>query len=174
MKILVSEIPDEGIDIEEEEAIGEGTGGLATKAVLSLRVEKFGVEVWLRGSIKTTLGLTCGRCLRDFASDLIIPAELQYRPIEEISGPDRSGEERRELSADELDTGFYKDNELDLGEVTSEQVLLNAPMKPLCSEACRGICPKCGANLNETSCGCRTGEADYRLEKLKEYLERKV
>jgi uncharacterized protein len=61
---------------------------------------------------------------------------------------------------------------LDLGELLREQFLLALPMKPLCDDGCRGLCPECGANLNRTPCGCAPTWEDPRLAALKGLLTR--
>ncbi len=63
------------------------------------------------------------------------------------------------------------DMKLDVDELVFSEVFLSLPTKHLCSETCKGICPMCGKNLNEGSCGCKTDETDPRLSKLKELLE---
>jgi uncharacterized protein len=166
MKIQVSEIPDEGLIIEGEEDIEHGTNGIAGKAVLKMRVEKSGSEVRLKGTIRAGLNLECSRCLKPFRSDLSVPVDLVFLPAEDVAG-----EEGRELASDELNTGFYRGGEIDLGEVSGEQVLLNVSMKPLCSESCRGICPVCGIDLNEGACGCTLKKGDDRMQALKKYFE---
>jgi uncharacterized protein len=165
MKIQVPEIPDEGLDIVGEEDIESETNGVAAKAGFKVRVEKNGAEVWLKGSIEAVLNLECSRCLKPFESGLSIPVDIVFLPAE-----DAAGEEGRELASDELSTGFYRGGEIDLGEISGEQVLLNVSMKPLCSDSCKGICPVCGADLNEGACGCTPKKGDDRMQALKQYF----
>ncbi len=166
MKILVSEIPDEGLDIDREEDIGAVTNAVAPKAVLHVRAERIGSEVRLKGSIEAALNLQCSRCLKPFRTDISASVDLVFMPPAEAVD-----EEKYELASDELNTGFYREDEIDLGEISAEQVLLNVPMKPLCSEACRGICPLCGTDLNVEDCGCKAERVDDRMAALKKYLE---
>lgn len=63
-----------------------------------------------------------------------------------------------------------RDGVLDLDELMGDVFLLNLDTKNLCSEDCKGLCPGCGANLNEESCRCRK-EVDPRLAKLAQLLE---
>ncbi|MRR10305.1 DUF177 domain-containing protein, partial [bacterium] len=74
----------------------------------------------------------------------------------------------RELSADDLAAIEYRKGEIDLWPELREAVLLALPLKPLCREDCRGICPACGRDLNEGSCGCREDRGDHRWDKLRE------
>ena len=76
------------------------------------------------------------------------------------------------LTYDELDIGFYRNDELDLSGVVSEQVVLEIPMKPVCREGCRGLCPQCGADLNEANCGCDHTVSDPRFAALAELKKR--
>jgi len=81
--------------------------------------------------------------------------------------------EGHELASDELNTGFYRDGEIDLEEISGEQVLLNVSMKPLCSDSCKGICPHCGKDLNEGPCQCAPEKGDARMQDLKKYFEKR-
>lgn len=62
------------------------------------------------------------------------------------------------------------DMKLDLDELLYSEVIVSLPMKHLCKEDCKGICPKCGKNLNEGKCGCPEKEIDPRLSALAELL----
>jgi uncharacterized protein len=80
------------------------------------------------------------------------------------------GEGEKEVEEDDLATAFYSDEQIDLGHLIMEQFQLALPMKPLCAEACRGLCPECGANLNRTDCGCTPKWEDPRLAALEVLL----
>lgn len=168
MKIVLSEITDEGLDLDFEETPPKGPLPLLSPVKTRLRIDKVGTEVLAKGEVKTRVELQCSRCLKNFQRELEVPVNVVYHPMEELKG-----DERHEIKDDELDTGFYKGDELDIDELAMEQILLNAPMKPLCSETCRGICPKCGADLNVKACGCDLKVVDPRLEVLKRLLDGK-
>jgi uncharacterized protein len=93
--------------------------------------------------------------------------ELRYVPQVE-----NAGDAEREIDEDDLTTAFYREGLLDVIEMLREQFQLALPMKPLCAESCRGLCPECGANLNRAECGCRPTWVDPRLAPLKELLNR--
>ena len=63
------------------------------------------------------------------------------------------------------------DFQLDLDELVTTDVILELPSKHLCREDCKGLCPKCGKNLNKGECGCNLNEIDPRLEALKAFYE---
>ena len=95
------------------------------------------------------------------------PVHMVYHPVGELRS------EAHQLRSEELELGFYSGNEIDLREVLREQILLNMQMKPLCDAACRGICPKCGIDLNSQICSCEYKETDPRLQVLKKLLEKR-
>jgi uncharacterized protein len=165
MKVQVSDITDEGLDLEFQETVKVSLP-LLSPVKARLRFEKVGSEVLAQGEVTTRMELQCSRCLRNFPRDMDMNINVVYHPVEELRG-----EEKHEVREDELDMGFYKDDELDIQDLVMEQILLNIPMKPLCSESCRGICPKCGADMNVNPCRCEQKETDPRLAVLKKLLE---
>jgi uncharacterized protein len=81
------------------------------------------------------------------------------------------GEGEREVADDDLSTAYFHDNAIDLEDLMREQFLLALPMKPLCSDACKGLCPQCGANLNTNPCNCNPSWVDPRLKVLSDLLK---
>jgi uncharacterized protein len=67
---------------------------------------------------------------------------------------------------------FYKGAEIDLGEILREHLALEIPIRYLCSESCKGLCPQCGQNLNSAACSCVPIKGDPRLAVLKEFLKK--
>ena len=120
------------------------------------------------GHVETRLELECGRCLDSFQVPVDSTFELRYVPAAA-----NAGEGEREVDEDDLTTAFYKDEKLDLGELMHEQFVLALPMKPLCSERCKGLCPQCGTNLNTASCDCAPAWKDPRLAALEALLPKK-
>jgi Predicted metal-binding, possibly nucleic acid-binding protein len=130
---------------------------------LVMDVHKDGEAYRVAGTVSTRLQLQCGRCLESFEIPVDSPFELRYVP--EIA-PAVEGEER-EVTEDDLTTSYYKEDSIDLSELMHEQFVLALPMKPLCSEACKGLCVHCGANLNKDTCDCNPTWTDPRLGALK-------
>lgn len=142
---------------------------VVTPVVLSIEVERKGEAAYrVAGTVRTTLELDCGRCLEPFPLPVESPFELRYVPRAEAA----AAEPEREIAEDDLSTAFYADGVLDLMDLMREQFQLALPMKPLCAQSCRGLCPVCGGNLNRTDCGCRPVWADPRLAPLKSLLNR--
>jgi len=119
-------------------------------------------EFRLTGRVSTVLELACSRCLEPFTFAVDLPFDVLYLPHAE-----NTGEGETEIGDDDLETGFYRDEVIDLGQLMREQFYLALPMKPLCREACAGLCPQCGANLNQSRCDCQPGWVDPRLNALR-------
>ena len=117
----------------------------------------------LAGRVQTTLEMKCSRCLEPFMVPVDQEFDLRYQPH-----TINTGEGEREIEEDDLTTAFYENDEIDLGQLTHEQFVLSLPMKPLCSDACRGLCPVCGTNLNKSACDCQPVWEDPRLAALRE------
>jgi uncharacterized protein len=164
MKILISDIPKEGLDVDIQETIQSGTFSAPVKA--RLRIEKVDAEIVVKGDMTAEITLQCSRCLNEFSRTTSVPVDVVYHPVEELKGKDY-----REITSEELDSDFYSGEELDLLELLKEQVVLNIPMKPLCTDACKGICPECGADLNIETCSCSIRNIDPRFEGLRKLFK---
>ena|SRR2546423_5457151 len=140
---------------------------VAAPVHLLLDIQKDGVRLRVTGRVDTRLQLECGRCLEPFEIPVSSAFELHYVPQS-----DNSGAGEHEIDDDDLTTAYYRDNTLDLGELMREQFQLALPMKPLCAEDCKGLCPGCGTNLNTTTCGCTPKWEDPRLAALEGLLHR--
>lgn len=138
---------------------------VADTVSLILRVRKDGEKYRLSGRVRTVLTLQCGRCLEPFDVQSEIMVDLLYLPESA-----NHGEAESEIQEDDLSTAFYRDEKIDLCLMAQEQFQLTLPMKPLCRDECRGLCPICGCNLNQQSCPCDTHWHDPRLAGLKNFL----
>ena len=114
------------------------------------------------GKLTGEIELSCSRCLEPFTMVVAADFDLWYVPRVETAV-----EGEKEVEEDDLATAFYADDQIDLGQLITEQFQLALPMKPLCDQACKGLCPQCGTNLNTGSCDCKQEWIDPRLEALK-------
>ena len=141
---------------------------VATAVELSMDIEKVGAGAFrVQGRATTRLMLECGRCLDEMEVPVDARFELRYVPQEQ-----NAGEPEREIAEDDLTTAYYREGALDVVDMLREQFQLALPMKPLCAESCRGLCPECGANLNRANCGCDPTWVDPRLALLKDLLKK--
>jgi uncharacterized protein len=114
------------------------------------------------GTVKTTLELPCSRCLEPYRLPVDAALDLRLQPA---AATVQAGEQ--EVNEDDLETSYYRDDQIDLNELLREQFYLALPMKPLCRETCQGLCAMCGANKNVTVCACSLEWEDPRLAPLK-------
>ncbi len=120
----------------------------------------------LQAGITVDMTFACGRCLKDVVESISGEIATYY---EKTGRAIPDGEELTE--ADDVEILDYGAKTIDLRHRIAELVNLNLPMKPLCSEDCRGLCPECGRNLNESACSCGTRQVDPRLYTLKSLLK---
>jgi uncharacterized protein len=116
----------------------------------------------LAGAVRADLELACSRCLEPYTVTIDAPFDVRYLPASAMSS-----EPEREVADEDLDLSYYREDHIDLNELLREQFFLVLPMKPLCRDDCRGLCPQCGANLNAAACGCASTWEDPRLAALK-------
>lgn len=114
----------------------------------------------LTGRVSTGYEGECARCLQPVREELDLPLAETFRPV---SSTDESADE---------DDYRYEGNQLDIGQAIRDNLLPVIPQRLLCRETCPGLCPDCGANLNDEDCGCATAR-EGRLspfDQLKELL----
>ncbi|MBV9264849.1 MAG: DUF177 domain-containing protein [Acidobacteriaceae bacterium] len=121
-------------------------------------------EVRIEGNLKVTVNAPCDRCLESATVAVEKRFDLVYMPSE-------TGNGAREDEVDEaaVEVGYYDGAGLALNDVLREVVLLALPMQLICAEACKGICPECGQNLNQGECDCEPQPIDDRWSKLREF-----
>jgi uncharacterized protein len=131
--------------IQSDDALWEDVRQtLAAPLDVDLTARSVGEGVFVRGRLRTTVRLACRRCLTTVERAVDDTVDLFFEPL----GPDDQDAEGDVYALPP------RGDELDLREAVREQVLLQAPEFALCSEACRGLCPQCGADLNAGTCDC--------------------
>jgi len=110
-------------------------------------IGRVGETVTIDIAMDVEIVLGCGRCLKEVETP--IRAEFRY-----VFVPFEPGGEEEPDSEDELYFGYYRDDEIEIDPLILEQLILRIPVRTLCNEACKGLCPECGTDLNETQCRC--------------------
>jgi uncharacterized protein len=131
---------------------------------LQAEARKDAEKTRLVGRVTATLEVPCSRCLEPWSLPIDAHFDLLFLPA--ASG---AGEDGQQVTDDDVGVTFYQDETIDLGDVLREQFYLALPMKPLCREDCRGLCPTCGVNRNHETCTCQTEWIDPRLDVLKQF-----
>jgi uncharacterized protein len=169
MIIRVADIPEDGLQIEGPEAFPRPFQDSAWALDdVALTVEKDGDAVFVRGRLVARVPQLCGRCLEAYTVTVAPDVDARFVPN---SRPRGRGEEL-ELGAEDLETDVYDNGVVDLSALLETETTLLLPMKPLCREDCRGLCPICGGNRNVTDCHCEVRLADPRWAPLKSWAER--
>ena len=176
MEIIVAEIPSEGLTIDcsrdeawfSREALKEDAARFCIEDILFHCVAyRMGQKVSIRGTVDLRCSTACTRCLETVHLELrgdffYVLAPVQFR--------DDDQSDEMELAADDLETGVYDNGRIDLEPMIAEQVFLLLPVRVLCDENCRGLCPVCGTNLNLNDCGHEiSAKADSPFAILKDY-----
>ena len=124
-------------------------------------------DIRVKGKLDTSLEVACARCLDPVVHPVERSFDLLYRPL----GID-SGHAELSVTDAEAEIGYYENGGLLLEDTLREQVLLALPLKTLCREDCKGLCPHCGKNMNEIECGCVDELEDPRWSALKEIRDK--
>ena len=118
-------------------------------------------DIRLKGTFSGSFEVPGARCVEPVRHALTGEFDLLFRP----AGVDALGNEHA-ISTPETEIGYYENGGLALEDVLREQVLLSLPARTLCQPDCKGLCPRCGVNRNETACSCDQGPSDPRWEAL--------
>jgi uncharacterized protein len=180
MLLSIEALEDHSIDFREEfppEVIDLGSdvrqqGMLRTAGHVDLIEEQLGRkqkldDIHVAGELSACVELLCARCLEPVVTDVKRSFDLLYRP----RGSD-AGREELSVTQAEADIGYYVGEGVLLEDILREQVLLAVPLKVVCSEDCKGLCPRCGQNLNQGACACSEPGADERWTALKDLKDK--
>lgn len=152
---------------EEVELEDEGAR-LVAPAEVRVDASLKGEEVRVRGKIATEVELLCDRCATPQRAPLEVEFDTRFIPQSKAAGET----DNVELLTEDMGLAAYEGDSVDLDELVREQLLLALPSRNLCREDCKGLCQKCGANLNAGQCSCEQGETDPRWAALAEFKNR--
>jgi uncharacterized protein len=182
MRVNIDEIKEAGLrrswevarEQVDEVVAGDPAGYRARGAAhLEAKLQKVERRVLAKVSGKAELQVSCGRCLQPVALDVPVDFELTLVPSDEyVDEPrgDKDGGAARVAGSFEpgqAEEEVYSGKVIDLDPILREQLLLALPGYPVCKEDCKGLCPVCGANLNDRECGCDPHVPDPRWAGLK-------
>ena len=130
---------------------------------IHVKAELFNIKGMIRakGNVRTGYMTYCARCLKSVHMEIFREFDDEYVRYG-VPGP---------VSAEETDVYEYSDKEIDIGLSIRDAVLLDLPIRHLCSEGCLSLCPICGKDLNDGPCVCEEPIGDVRFEALKSLLE---
>lgn len=143
-------------------AAPDGAFAVVAPVELAMDVHRDRDRFRLAGTVATALELACSRCVEPYRLPVAARFDQRYVPAAEAEA-ERDGQ----VADEDVETSAYRDDEIDVHALLQEQFYLALPMKPLCRDDCRGLCPRCGTNLNEEACGCGAAWEDPRLAPLR-------
>ncbi len=161
---LVEDWSDLGLDGQSLGCIGPVT--------LDGRVTCTGEIFLVKGTVTTKVTAACSRCLGSVELHLTAQVDERFRKASHPHEQDRV----REQEIDENDWGNediqeFRGLTIHLDDVVTENLVVSLPIKPLCQEDCRGLCPLCGHDLNDGDCDCTIDTIDPRMSKLQQLLD---
>jgi uncharacterized protein len=176
MRVHLDEIKDSGLELMFEqppdafETLAEITrdGGVRFLAPLTVQVRLKPLRKMFvaEGTLRTDVELICSRCLAEFQSPLQARFLLTYVRADAETAPGREARDLQ-LQPDEIGLHYFTGEVIDLRDAVQEEVVMAMPHQPLCRPECKGLCANCGADLNESDCGCRRKVVDPRFAVLK-------
>lgn len=136
-----------------------GDYAIVEKSPIAFTVTKLGKKkVSISGDVSIVLNIPCVRCLED------VRTPIHFSIDREIDLRDSESDEIEEQEEQDYIDGYN----LDVDKLVYGEVLLQIPSKTLCSPDCKGLCPKCGTNLNIKECGCDRESLDPRMSVIKD------
>ena len=135
---------------------------ITRKAPVDIRIaNQENRRLLIQGNVELTVSIPCSRCLEE------VPTDIRFRVDKslKLDGPAVSDEEMEELD-------YLVGLNLDIDKLIYGEILVNWPMKVLCSKACKGICKVCGLNLNKATCDCQKTELDPRMAAIQDVFNK--
>ncbi|UCF90080.1 MAG: DUF177 domain-containing protein [Desulfobacterales bacterium] len=177
MRIHFDQLKESGLSLEFEEQpeffpvlkemIESGECVFLAPIKTRLQAVRIAELVEVEGSVETTVRLTCSRCLKRFKTPLHSQFALTYTKAPPAVPQAADGQEI-ELSAADMGMVHFKGEVINLQDSLQEQLVLAFPLRPLCRETCKGLCPRCGADLNTSPCNCAPPPFNSRFAALKD------
>jgi uncharacterized protein len=125
-------------------------------------------DLHINGTVQTAIRFQCSRCDKEFCRPFSTSFDLSYLPQPKWTNEDAE----IELKYEDMGVAYYDGIAFDVNLMVLEQIELAMPMKFICREDCKGLCYKCGADLNEKPCQCGNEEADSRLSVLLDFKKK--
>lgn len=166
-----------------ELGLNEADERLAGPLSVSLDVRQQENAITVAGTVEGAAVRQCVRCLSEYEDPLYVTLYADYLrqpesapksgvPLRRVGRKSKIQEPATEDADEQDEIYFYQGDHVDLSPMVREQIILAAPMQPLCREDCAGLCPKCGQNLNDRQCACEPEQTQSPFRILRERRER--
>lgn len=176
MEIYIEKINPEGLSLNFEnlaanfpvlaEMVAAGECEFPVPIKTAIKVQRISDVVKIEGNIETLVCLPCSRCLQLSETPLKSNFSLTY--IQWVGDIVADGEPQEvELSAEDMGIVYFQGEKIDLQDTVQEQVLIEMPLRVLCKPGCKGLCPRCGTDLNDDPCDCDRRSSPGNFDILK-------
>ena len=165
----IEEIPDGGLDFnllaeKEQFEINQPDCSLSGNVRVNGKLTRIEQDIFFSGQLQASLQVDCTRCLKPFP--LVVKNKMQVHFIPRAK--EQSSGAEVEVKETDIEQEIYKEDRVDLSAPVRDNILLDVPLIRLCNDGCKGICSKCGNDLNTNQCECQSeGEIDPRFAVLK-------
>jgi uncharacterized protein len=184
----IADITADGVSLSgslTSEELGLSDVDVPIRGTLAAGLDLRAVErtICVTGVVEGTAIRQCVRCLKEFEEPIAFSVRVAYEREKKAAAlAAKQDVPRKKKTAEEVedkpeepndDLYYYVGDHLDLAPMLREQLILASPMHPLCAEECRGLCPRCGKDLNEGPCHCAgepTGSPFQVLRKMEDKL----
>ena len=138
-----------------------GTYDIESKTPLSLTLTNIGMnKASVKGRMELTFSMNCDRCLKP------VPQHITLDFTRLVYGPEAQVPDTEDCGRD-----FMEGYQLNIEDLVRNECFMNLPVKVLCRPDCRGICMRCGKDLNDGECGCDTFVPDPRMARIKDIFD---
>ena len=167
MRIRADNIPGEGQRIEgtiDPSTVELGMPGISLIEPLAFvgRATRNAESIIVEGKLTGAMEFQCGRCLNSVNEPFDLVMRILFAPEEESAAGGEGAIDAGESFS------YYGGGEIDLSREFKDLILVNLPISPVCSEDCKGMCPRCGEDLNKGPCKCGGDKAPSPFDKLKQ------
>ena len=176
LKIHIDQISELGLDLNQavDAASLPLLGAICQEELLSftqtidvrIHTSIAGETVLIEGYASTAVRIACSRCLEPFGlkikTDISTTALPDMPPLTDTDAGDGT-----ELTGDDMEVLVYHGQRIDLDDEIAQQIIMALPFKPLCRQTCKGLCSRCGINLNHTPCQCPSQDESNPFAVLK-------
>ena len=176
LRIHIASITEQGLILDERAdaallpllsaVASDGSVSFTRPIHVRIHATLAGETILIDGTIESGVRILCGRCLEPF--DMKIETDFSSTAVPEIpSTIDPAAADDIELTADDMDVMAYSGDSIDLNDEIAQQIIMALPFKPLCKDSCKGLCSRCGVDLNKASCQCHPQDENSPFAVLK-------
>lgn len=174
--IHIQDIRESGLDIDGstselpwlatllKDAVPEAA---SVEAKISAKVVKIDSSIEMIGGLYIWLDVACDRCLKSFKFEQQLPFRVILLPSPPKAEDAVDEEEAPADMSESLDFSFYSGEDVDVGDIIRQHVVMAQPISHVCNELCKGLCPHCGKDLNEGACNCAEDHSKSPFSVLK-------